>query len=434
MQGLHMERAKRALELWKGTFYPYQLQWMLEPSRFAVCVKSRQIGFSHATAGAAVLGALCYGRPQIVLSASQALSDEVLEKSRRHAMLLARLGYPGAMDFTVNNATELAWQNGGRIVALPASQRTARSYTGDVWLDEFAYHLDPQGIRDAAFPIALRGDWRIRVFSTPNGAQGVFYELVSRPPSGWVVHSVTLDQALAEGVPVDREEAYALAGNDERLIDQWYRCRFVDGDSQYYPTVMLERAREWTGEYPDLDQGTLHAGFDVGRTNDLSVLVVVLLVRSVAYVLGVHEMPRMAFATQRETLVQYRRLYQWDTIHVDATGLGTQLAEELCEAWGEEVNPVVFTQKTKEVLMTGAFRWLSKNALRLPRDKSGAALIDEAKHIRRVVTSSGNVTYSAQSINGSHADRWTALCLALMGADEPRPMRGLINKPLMSAA
>ena len=121
-------------------------------------MKSRQIGFSHATAAALVLGALVHGRPQIVLSASQSLSDEVLDKARRHSTLLARLGYPGADRFTTNSATEIGWSNGGRIIALPASPRTARSFAGDVWLDEFAYHLDPEGIRDAAFPIALRGD------------------------------------------------------------------------------------------------------------------------------------------------------------------------------------------------------------------------------------------------------------------------------------
>ena len=276
------------MALWRETFFPYQLAWISEPSRFALCVKSRQVGFSHCTAGGAVKGALFEGRPQIVLSASQDLSDEVLEKARRHATFLARTGYPGADRFTVNNATELAWSNGGRIIALPASPRTARSFTGDVWLDEFAYHLDPKRIRDAAFPIALRGDWRIRVFSTPNGAQGLFHEMVTRRARGWALHSVTLDQAIREGVQIDREAAYTLAGHDERVIAQWYGCQFLDGDYQYYPSAWLERARAWPGSLDSIDGATLHAGFDVGRSRDLSVLVVLALVGRLAYVLGVH--------------------------------------------------------------------------------------------------------------------------------------------------
>lgn len=423
----------QALRLWRSTLYPYQIRWITEPSRFAACVKSRQIGFSHATAAALVLGALVHGRPQIVLSASQSLSDEVLDKARRHSTLLARLGYPGADRFTTNSATEIGWSNGGRVIALPASPRTARSFTGDVWLDEFAYHLDPKKIRDAAFPIALRGDWRVRVFSTPNGATGLFYEMASRRARGWAWHSVTLDDALAEGVPVDREAAFALAGGDERVIDQWYRCKFLDGDMQYYPTAWLVRALSWPGELLSIEGATLHAGFDVGRTRDLSVLVVVALVGSTAFVLGVHTFKRTKFAEQRKALAKLRGVYEWDSLHVDSTGLGSQLAEELVDAWGEdEVVPVKFGADSKEALITGAFRWLSANRLRLPKDDVGREIADEAKTIRRVISAAGNVQYVAPSGDGGHADRWTALCLALRGAGEPRPHRGVIDTPLVT--
>jgi phage terminase large subunit-like protein len=244
-----MDQARRAATLWRETFYPYQIQWITEPSRFALYVKSRQIGFSHATAGACVKGALFEGRPQIVLSASQGLSDEVLDKARRHAMFLARAGYPGADKFTTNNATEIAWSNSGRIIALPASPRTARSFSGDVWLDEFAYHLDPEGIRDAAFPIALRGDWRIRVFSTPNGARGLFYELFKKPAPGWVARRVTLDDAIREGVPIDRAAAYAIANNNERLIRQWYRGEFLeDAEGALWTRAIIDVSPETAPE------------------------------------------------------------------------------------------------------------------------------------------------------------------------------------------
>lgn len=192
-----------------------------------------------------MLGGLVLGRPQIVLSASQDLSDEVLAKARSHAELLSRLGYPGATQFTTNSATEIAWSNGGRIIALPASPRTARSFTGDVWLDEFAYHLNPEGIRDAAFPIALRGDWRIRVFSTPNGARGLFYDLCRKPSRGWAVHRVTLDDAIREGVPIDRAAAHALASNNERLIRQWYGAEFLeDAEGALWTREMIAVAEQ----------------------------------------------------------------------------------------------------------------------------------------------------------------------------------------------
>lgn len=430
-----MGNIRKALELWRETFFPYQLQWITEAARFAGCVKSRQIGFSHCTAGGAVRGALVEGRPQIILSASQDLSDEVLAKARKHAHFLARCGYPGADRFKTDNATEIAWGNGGRVIALPANPRTARSYTGDVWLDEFAYHVDPKGIRDGAFPIALRGDWRVRVFSTPDGAQGLFHDMATRVGDGWAWHEVTLDRALSEGVPIDRAAAYTLAGNDQRLIDSWYGCKFVDGDYQYYPTAWLERARGWSGEIPDLRHATIHAGLDIGRKRDLTVLVIVAVVGSVAYVLAVYEMARTAFKKQRAAIVDARAMFNWDTLHVDETGIGTQLAEELVELWGgEEVFPVQFSAAAKESLITGAFKRLASNTLRLPRDSSGGDLASEGASIRRVITSSNNVSYTAPTIEGSHADRWMALCLALAGADMPTPHRGVSAQPLVATS
>lgn len=191
-------------------------------------MKSRQIGWSHVTAGGAVKRALLERRPQIILSASENLSIEVLDKARKHTEFLSRAGYPGADRLLKDSSSELSWKDGGRIIALPASPRTARSYTGDIWLDEFAYHIDPEGIRDAVFPVALRGDWRVRVFSTPNGARGLFYEMATAKQPRWSWQRVTLDDAIAEGVDINREDAYALANNNERLIRQWYRAEFLE--------------------------------------------------------------------------------------------------------------------------------------------------------------------------------------------------------------
>jgi len=429
-------RADRALTTWLARLYPFQRQWANERTRFALTVKARQIGFSHATAAGAVLGALVLGRPQVILSASQDQSDEVLEKAKAHARVLAALGYPGAGQVSTDSATELGWDGGGRIIALPANPRTARGYSGDLWLDEFAYHADARKIRDAAFPVAMRGDWRIRVLSTPNGAQGLFYDLAQRTSAGWSRTQTTIEDARADGLAIDESALRELAGDDERLFDQWFRCAFLDGDLQYYPSGWLERAR---GEHaiPDLADPavSIHAGLDIGRTHDLTVLAVVALCRGVAHVLAVLTARRTRFAAQRAMVERARDALRWDSLHVDASGLGTQLAEELREQWGEEeVHAVQFTAPAKEALFTGAFRWLAANRLRIPADDAGEALVREGRSIRRVISRAGQVSYRAASTDDGHADRWTALCLALSGAGDPPSTRGVSRAPLYAVA
>lgn len=428
---------EEAFRTWGARLFPFQRRWIAERSKFAVCVKARQIGFSHATAAGAVANALMRGRPQIVLSASQDLSDEVLAKCRAHASVLAALGYAGADRLIVDNATEIAWPNGGRVIALPANPRTARSFTGDVWLDEFAYHSDPEGIRDGAFPIATRGDWKVRVFSTPNGARGLFHGWVSATPTGWARHRVTVDDAIREGLPLDTALLGQLCGGDDRLYRQWYGCEFTDADQQYYPSAWLERAFGWSGEMPALDADgvTLHAGLDVGRTRDLTALVVVASLGRVAWVVAVLTCSRTKYAEQKAMIARARKRLHWDTLHVDAGGLGSQLAEELVDLYGEEeVIPVTFTPLVKEELATRAYRYLATDRLRLPRGAEGEHLRDEGKDVHRVVSKSGHVLYASKRSGDGHGDRWTALTLALKGAGEPTPLRVVGDSPLLAVA
>lgn len=422
------------LENWLSIFPAYQKRWIYEPSQFAIAVKSRQIGFSFATAAACVRSGLFLKRPQLILSAAQDLSDEVLAKARMHCEALTALGCKAATDFSRSSASEIAWKSGGRIIALPANPRTARSFSGDVYLDEAAYFLDPEGIRDAVLPIVTRGDYRFRACSTPNGAQGMFYDWISNPPPGWSAHSVSVEDAAADGFPVDLDKLWKACGGDERLFAQWYRCSFLDGDLQYIPTALVDRALNWVGACPDLSDAEIHAGLDVGRHNDLTALVVVAVVNGVAYTLAVMTCKRTKFRAQRQLIADARRMFAWQTLSVDATGMG-EFAEELVEQYGEdEVKPVTFTNDSKSIMATRSLRWFRDNRIRLPRGDEGKRLHAETCALRRVITKSGNVTYDIPRTNTGHGDRYWALALALLGAGEPVAPRGYGLEPLMSVA
>jgi phage FluMu gp28-like protein len=429
-------REEAAFAAWRQhAFVDYQRDWIDEPSPFAIGLKSRQIGFSDATSGGCVAWGLGRGRPQLVLSASQDLSDELLRKSKEHCRLLAQCGHRGALDLVVDNTTEIAWRSGGRIVALPANPRTARSFAGDVWLDEFAYHADPDAIRDGAFAMASTGDYRIRVFSTPNGAQGLFYEWATNPPDGWELHHVTVDDAAAQGFPVNLEKLFQLCGGDERVFAQWYRCRFLDADLQYVPTAMADRARAWKGLIPSLAGAEIHAGLDVARKHDLTALTIIAVINGIAWVIAILTCKRTDFRAQKRMIVEARRVFRWITLHVDETGLGAQLAEELVEKWGDdEVRRVNFTNQAKADLATRALRWLRDTRIRYPRDAQGEALYAETIAVRRKVTPANNVVFEVPRTAKGHGDRWWSMCLALKGAGEPPTPRGMGEEPLLAVA
>jgi len=158
----------------------------------------------------------------------------------------------------------------GRIKVLAANPRTARGFSGDLILDEFAFHEDSAAIWEAAEPIlASNPDFLCRIASTGNGKHNMFYRMTagahapeenrssslipadderrlaqisgSQPgigvsTLGFKVSRVPRTQAYAMGVPIydsntrapiTPEEARAQA-LDKRAYDQNYECAFAD--------------------------------------------------------------------------------------------------------------------------------------------------------------------------------------------------------------
>jgi phage FluMu gp28-like protein len=123
----------------------------------------------------------------------------------------------------------------GRIKILAANPRTARGFSGDLILDEFAFQEDSTAIWSAVEPIlSSKADYLCRIASTPNGKHNQFYRLCTN--GLYPVSRVTRTDAYAEGCqifhpvtrePIDPLVARALAAN-KRIYDQNYECVFED--------------------------------------------------------------------------------------------------------------------------------------------------------------------------------------------------------------
>lgn len=415
----------------RNCFLPYQTKWALEPKRFSLCVKGRQIGVTDATGLGCILGGFRDRRPQIVISASQKNANELLSAIKRHCAFLAGIGLKAANNFTVCNTEMVQWASGGSVMALAASPRTSRSFHGDLWLDEFAYHMDAEGLWKAAFPMATRNDWRIRVFSTPNGATGLFHEFCQRVPQGWAFHSISLTDAERDGLKVDRAELLSLANGDDRAFAEAYLCEFLDADLQYLPTSIVTPALHWRGDAPDLSHADIYGGLDVGRTHDLTVLtpgaeVIGRQDVAVAHIVKMLTAKRTAFRAQRKMIFDAHSLFDFQRLAVDATGLGAQLAEELAEEFGDDVvEQVNFSAESKADMATRVFRWLRDGRVRFTRDAAGKLLADECVALRRKVSDAGNIQYVSPRTAAGHGDRFWSMALMLRAMDRGQIPRGM---------
>jgi phage FluMu gp28-like protein len=455
----------RAISAWLETFYPYQRVWLLDGSRFSLLLKARQIGASHTYAAAAALWAL-FGETTTVVSVGEREALEVVEKAAKHLDALERLGSRWARRVR-SSVTELRTVTGGRAIALPATSG-GRSFSGNVILDEYAYHINPEKVWDGASAVTMH-QGRMRVMSTPNGVGNLFHRLATDPKqhAGWRIHRVTIDAAREQGLRVDDAELWKMARGDPRVYDQLFRCSFLDADEQYIPTSLVAAC-----SVPDTAQakGQCYAGLDVGLTNDLSALIIVRMVDEIRDVASSHvtEAPKRAprldgilraeaiddrglaympddaapvmapsqyrvpvswmqhlvtwkrtsWEAQERAIDQLFRQWPITRLCIDASGLGKVPAERLVARYGGRVEPVDFTLSTKEDLATGMYAAFNEKRVRIPSHE--AQLRDDVCSLRRIVTSAGNIRYDAARTRDGHADRAWALALALHAATRPQ--------------
>jgi phage FluMu gp28-like protein len=162
---------------------PYQERWIRDDSQLKVAVWSRQSGKSFAAAFRAVIKCV-EGRTQyIILSKGERQSRMFMEKVQDFCVVLKKLKklrtFVTAPESDDKTMEVYFPHNGSRIIGLPANPDTARGYSGNIVLDEFAFHGDARRIYAACFPIITRG-YSIEVISTPNGTAGKFYEIAKQ--------------------------------------------------------------------------------------------------------------------------------------------------------------------------------------------------------------------------------------------------------------
>lgn len=452
----------RALELWCSTFFPYQLDWALDPATFAICCKSRQIGISHTTSFVGVLWGAFLGETTTFISETDVQSMEILDKAKRHARALQMLGSDVA-DMGSDNKHHIWFhKTGGQIVALPSTG--GRSFSGNVFLDEFAYQKHARKVWDAAIPAALLGDFRVRVVSTPNGVGNEFHDLweIATDPGKkmivdgqemsipWSPHLIPLKVAMGQGFPVSLAKCWTMAKHDQRLFDQMFNCSFLDAILQYIPHDVVEAC---CVDYADLpSHGNHFAGLDVGKEVDLTVLTVLREWQGRRWVVHVESMKRTDEDGMHEMVARAFERFRIKRLCVDATGIGAFPAERIKKRHSEaidvshrrpKVELIDFTLQSKEMMATSLFSAFNDELLKLPRTESslpqgvwssssGIVRQENAtgwlgkmkravSSIMRVVTDAGNVRYDAPRTAEGHADHAWSLALANLAVDAVHP-------------
>ena len=444
---------------------PYQSAFAANRSRFKIGLWARQTGKDHTATAEAVMD--CYQKPGttwIIVAASERQALESLAKAKEWAAALKLeiedyTEAAGNVPYSVARtaSTEIRWSNGSRLIALPANPSTIRGYSSNLILTEFAFHENPDAIWRAIYPTIsnpLRGGLKkLRIISTPNGLNNKFAQLwqANYETDSPVFHAtkVTIHDAVRSGLPLDPVELQAGL-NDPEAWAQEYLCEFMDNSTVLLPYDLIETCESsFASERSSLEslcasaipgasghgRPQLFAGIDFARKNHLTVCWILEKVPASAVIQDsrlkiensltpvaansefrflTREVLTLRNASTPEQLELLRpRLKLCRKVSLDYTGPGVGLGDYLHREMGSRVELCPFTAPFKAELFPRLAAAMESRQLLIP---IGRDIREDLHSIYRTTTNSGTILYRAHATPDGHADRTTALALALRAA------------------
>lgn len=441
----------------KDLLYPKQRAFIDDHSQYKIGATTRQWGKSTVTSGEAVHDCITDpGTTWVCMSAGERQSLEWKAKANEwweaYRLVVTDVAEDrGGLSEGLLRSSEILFSNGSRLIAIPANPSTARGYSANVILDEFAYHEDPDAIWSAMFPsttnelagtflprwqamlkgqqIDLRRKLKVRIVSTFNGRDNKFFSLwENAEANGYAKHLVTIHDAIADGMPLDAEKL-KRALDDADAWAQEFECVPTDTSNVLLPydIIALAESAEATEFCPpdfwfQKSGNEVVLGIDFGRQNDPTVCWALERIGDIWWTREVLVLKGVSTPDQQELLAT--RIRRATRVAFDYTGPGIGLGDLLAKEFQEhkpeahkfgKIELCTFTQNFKREIFPRLRRSFEAPVkLRIPI----ARVIREDLHAMQQVVTNGSYNYWAPHTREGHSDRCTALALARRAAGE----------------
>jgi phage FluMu gp28-like protein len=351
---------------------------------------------------------------------------------------------------------EIILPNKSKFIGLPANPDTARGFSANVHLDEFAFHKDSRKIWTALFPIVTRG-FHLRVSSTPQGKQNKFYDLdtdwakKAQSDPRYVTSKLDIHEAVAGGLDLRDEdgnlttpEDLRAAMGDDDAFDQEYLVLFIDEATAFLSYELIAACEDpeldaeplWLAGltytaaemhalylktkvappmFEALDPTVINAealylGMDIGRKRDLSVIWLDRERQGLMECVAAIALRKTPFFMQKVILFSLLAHPMMRRACIDQSGLGLQLAEEAHDRFGDLVEGIDFTTANKEVLATGLKQSMEDRTDRIPAEP---AVRNSLHSVKKFPTGTGHFRFDAERTDETgHADHFWAKALA----------------------
>ncbi|MEA9442244.1 terminase ATPase subunit family protein [Aeromonas caviae] len=446
------EQQERLIERFESTMFGYQRTWYEAGNQYRIrnLLKSRQIGATYFFAFEAFIDALVTGRNQIFLSAS---------KAQAHVFKQYIIQF--AKDEGVElKGDPMVLPNGAHLYFLGTNARTAQSYHGNIYMDEYFWIHGFLEFRKVASGMAMHKKWRQTYISTPSSLSHPAYAF-------WSGANFNRGKPKADRVEIDLSHAN-LAGGKLCADGQWRQivtvedavrggcnlfdldqlrseyseeeylnllmCIFMDDTSSVFPLVTLQRCMVDSWELWDdykpfalrpLGIRPVWIGYDPakggqGDSAGCAVLAPPAVPGGKFRVLERHRWSGMDFDAQARAIKAMCERYNVCYIGIDTTGIGEGVYQ-LVKQFYPAATPIQYNPSVKIQMVMKAQDVMNKG--RLEFDSGWTDLAQAFMSIRRAVTAGGKMpTFEAsRSDETNHADiAWAT-------------MQALLHEPLAGA-
>lgn len=431
-------------------FFPYQKRWLLDKSKVKIFEKSRRIGGTYVQSFEDVQD--CIEQPGLKVFFSSAdmtaaaeyidYCESWIQKLNAIAKAIAEIDSENIEDCEFADEDKgikskiIEFNNGSKIYVLSSNPKAFRSKGGKIVWDEAAHHENDQKMWAAAKPAAMWG-YPIRVLSTHNGVNSLFYTLIQKVKKGEIdysVHTVPIQLAVAEGV-ADRICGRKLSKKEreewleqehkgcltEAIWQEEYCCNPQDESKAMISYDLIHSCEKVGVTGMDKAAGPLYLGCDVARHRHLHVIYVFEDVGGTLVCRAVEAYQNKPWRHLEEKLYKFLALPNLVRACIDRTGCGDQFTERAMEKFGTaKVEGVMFNGTVKADLAISLMQAFEDQKIVLEKCPKFPGVNNhiedeqaESIHaVRKITTSAGNVRYDAASNEQGHGDFFWGLALA----------------------
>lgn len=433
------------------SLFGYQRVWQAASAlhRIRNILKSRQIGATWYFAREAIVDAIKTGHNKIFLSAS---------KAQAHVFKLYILQFVEEVTGVQLKGDPIVLWNGATLYFLGTNVRTAQSYHGDVYMDEYFWIGKFQEFRKVASGMAMHKQWSLTYFSTPSALSHDAYPFWSGSlhnkgrkkeehikldvshamlrdgrlcEDGQWRQMVTVEDAVAGGCDLFDLETLRLEYSEDEY-NNLLMCQFIDDSASAFSLsalmqCMVDAMELWTDWKPfsprPMGSRSVWMGYDPSRTRDDAAIVVLVPPAVPGGKFRIIErivLQNIGFDKQAEVIRQLKEeKYNVQHIAIDITGIGYGVYD-LVKAFFPGVKKISYSPEVKTRLVMKAQSVINNG--RLEFDAGNKEIAGAFMSIRKTITPSGNgVTYEAvRSEETGHGD----LAWAVMHALDHEPLQG----------